>query len=164
VNTNFSALDSRISALEALSHPASAFSAALTAPATAVPNNVVTPVLFDTVDFDLAGEYTAATGVFAPKNSGTYAVSCSLEYISSAAITQADWSITLLKNGLIVGGADLVMGVNLANGNSLVYSRMMQLAKGDTLTCAALHLAGGTISLALNAGNHRCAFSAARLY
>lgn len=144
-------------------HPASAFKAVLTT-ATTILNNVGPPYTrdkFDNALFDLASEYSAATGTFTAKNAGIYLITCSLFYTPIAS-TPAQASAVILVNGsaTTTESTDLVGG---AGGNSKPEVTSIQnLAAGDAVTCASYQNTGGSQPLIIF--NHYNSFSAARLY
>jgi hypothetical protein len=159
VNANFTNLASAVNTLQQQVRPASSFHAWITA-ATSIPGGVVTKGVFDHVDYDLGSEYTASTGVFSPKQAGTYLVICQFDFLSTAS-TSTDFDAVILNNGGQIG----------VTGTTLVTSRIAEtasvivpLAAGDALTCAAYQTSATSQALNNIPGQARSVFSAARLY
>lgn len=154
LNNNFGNLETRLAAVEATVHPASAFHATADL-AQGIPTTVDTTVVFDQVEFDSANEYNKVTGGFSPAHAGVYALSCTTQY---QAIHTTDWYVTIRKNGADLVGQYLSPGVPASVSANVI----TQLAAGDTITCAAWQNSGGSIPLL--ADGTRNSFSGARLY
>ncbi len=152
-------LSTDIAALTALTHAPSAFHAAATS-AASIPTTVVTKVLFDSVDFDLAGEYSATTGTFTAKQPGIYALECRIEFVGSPPINE---SAVIVKNGTSLASSDLL--VNTSGGGLAAVHITTKLVSGDALTCNAYQATGATQQLYAPAGAHGYnTFGATRLY
>jgi hypothetical protein len=163
LNTDLSALDQRIAALEAQAHPPSAFRAWLSTAGPTITNSATVMISFDQVDFDLGTEYNPSTGIFAPKQAGVYLVSCGAWFASAAAGVRYQVQIFLNSNGtsMEVSGDDVqASAANL--GISTETTIVVKLAATDKVTCG-VGLSGA--SQTLDAGlPKRNRFSAARLY
>jgi hypothetical protein len=156
LNQNFSNLETRLQAVEATVHPASAFHATLSIAQT-IPTSLRTTVTFDQIEFDSSNEYNKTTGGFTPAQAGVYAFTCTLEFVVAAT---ADWTVLIRKNG-----ADLIVNdyTTLATeGISPSSTVVTQLAVGDTVTCAAYQSTGGSEALYVT-DRDRNSFSGARL-
>jgi hypothetical protein len=159
LNENFNYIQGEIAALQAQSHPPSAFRAH-TSNGLTVPTNTRVTGLFDVVDFDLAHEYDPATGTFTATQAGVYLLSCEFfgpgEYASG-------FSSGVIKNGqsieLDVDDRQNTTTASTLNTHSVAIA---QLAAGDTITCVAYQSTGATIALTYLAG--RNIFSGSRLY
>jgi hypothetical protein len=130
-----------------------------TAPANPIPNTtLVTQLLFDHVEYDLAQEYNQATGAFVPKQSGDYLVTCTLAFASSAA--SAQFSAIVFRNGTEVATSAL-FGAGLIIPQTVNH---LQLNSGDSVTCGAFQSSG--VSQAVTVSNPRdfTSFAVARLY
>ena len=159
---NLDEIQNRLAAVEGQVHPGSAFQAWLTN-SVSIPNNAPAPyttVAFDHVAFDLAGEYTAATGVFKPQQAGQYLVVCDLSF--SQTTTGAAYSAMVQTNGTIVVEDD----IHSARPNSIssVATGLIQLAANDSVTCTAFQVSGGSIALNAAAAAAYTAFSATRIH
>ncbi len=75
MNDNFSALQDQITTSTFGTRAPSAFHASVTAASSVTGAQ---QVVFDHVDFDVAGEYNNATGAFVAKKAGAYLVTCNL--------------------------------------------------------------------------------------
>jgi hypothetical protein len=116
-----------------------------------------TKVVFDQEEFDLNNEYT--NGIFAPAESGYYAIDCQVEYQSSN--VAGAWSAVIAKNGVAVAAADY-------NGNAVLgfaapLHALLKLAKGEKVTCLTAQTTGASQPLAISAYPLNV-FSAARVY
>jgi hypothetical protein len=124
-----------------------------------VPTNTRENGLFDVVEYDLAHEYSPATGTFTATQAGVYVFSC--EYWGPGEYASG-FSSGVIKNGSVELDIDdrqnTTAGVTL-NTHSVAIAR---LVAGDTVTCLAYQSTGGTITLG-SFGN-RDVFSGARLY
>jgi hypothetical protein len=148
----------RITALEGQVHPSSAFRAEVTK-ATTIQNNATTPVVFDSPQYDLASEYNKSTGTFSPSQAGYYFVQCGFDFgVPVGTVINA----AVQKNGAEVSGFDN-QSSNSGLGVSTATSSIVQLAKGDALTCTTYQASGSAQSLVLQFPS-RNFFSAARLY
>ena len=151
------ALATQLAQIQSAMHPASAFHAYVKT-ATSIPNAAFTPVAFDTVEFDLASEYVAASGTFTPKQPGYYLIQCALQFYANAS---GEWAVSILRNGTQVAVGDL-------SGSAAVsilpaVSAMLKLSAGDSIICNAYQGSGTAQPLYTGAVN-RNSFSAARLY
>jgi hypothetical protein len=163
LNGNFTNLQAQITALQAEVHPASAFHASLST-ATPIPNATGTLVVFNSVEYDLAQEYSETTGAFTPKNAGKYLLHCQVEF--STPLT-SDWAVSFQKNGVEMVSSDLtVAAASTAQSNGAMSPTvvgMYQLAAGDSVQCYAYQNTGAAQGLYTTAPA-RNNFSAARLY
>jgi hypothetical protein len=105
-------------------------------------------VTFDTVDFDLNNEYTAATGVFSPKSAGTYVVYCNVFYSASSATAVGD--LTIEVNGAGVGDNHNYIPTlgGAVVGTGITASSAVSLKAGDQVVCEA---GGGAVGQVLSA-------------
>jgi hypothetical protein len=158
MNKNFEALDQRITALEAQARPSSAFLAWLSTTGPTIPNKTFTKISFDQVEVDLASEYNPSTGIFTPKQSGTYLLSCSFWVGGTTA--GAIYNAAIDKNGVEQAGNDTQSAVS-GMGLSPMVTTIASLAVGDKVSCG-LWTSGP--SLTLSGLSRRSQFSAARLY
>lgn len=148
-------LATQLSLLSNQVHPASAFRA-WTETAISIANEGQT-IAFDQVDYDLASEYDKTTGVFSPKFTGIYLVTCAFDYSPSAS---GDFAAVLNDNGTGLGAAEQVYS---GQDISPEYSSVVQLSAGDSLTCEAFQNTGANQSLHGGLVG-RNVFTAARLY
>jgi hypothetical protein len=158
LDDNFNALDTRLTAVQGQVHAASAFRA-WTSNAVPIPGSgFPLTVAFDQVDYDLAGEYDAGTGVFTPKASGVYLVTCAFEFNAAAT---AYYTADLVDNGAELGVSEQYVAVS--GQISREYSSVIQLAAGDSVVCGAAQ-SSGTSQVLMGGHPGRNMFSAARLY
>ncbi|MEO8799601.1 MAG: hypothetical protein ABI551_17035 [Polyangiaceae bacterium] len=158
LNGNFANLQTQITALQAQAHPASAFRADLSG-SLAVPNNsAAKTVMPGTVSFDLGSEYTPSTGVFTPKNAGTYLVSCFVQW-PSPGTTGGNWNVQIVNDAAPNKSlTNFDVGGN-SNSGSEMTSGIVQLTAGEGVKCVAAqstNVASDTVTTA--------SFSVARLY
>jgi hypothetical protein len=158
LNQNFSDLETRMKAVEAATHPASAFRAMLTTAQT-IPTSLRTTVIFDKVEFDSGGEYNMTTGGFTAGQAGVYVFTCTVEFVASLT---TDWYVTIKRNGGDLIGAEFTTPG--AEGASPQATVVTKLAANDTMTCAAYQASGGPLALVTSSDNSRGSFSGARLY
>jgi hypothetical protein len=156
-STAVGTLAAQVAQLQSQSHPVSAFHAYLTV-ATSVASAGTPTVPFDTVEYDLASEYTIATGTFSPKQTGYYLLECSFFFSSTAS---GEWAALIYRNGVQVGVGD-VSGVAYP-GVGPLSSVMVKLAAGDSVKCLPYQGSGMLQPLYLGLPG-RNSFSAARLY
>ena len=124
-----------------------------------IPASTTTPIIFDSIDFDLANEYDKTTGKFTASNAGYYLVHCGVQYGSGA----GDYEAVIMKSGGIVDDSDANGSTGLSVGANV--TTVLKVAKGDTLQCASYQTAGASVALALGFNvSVRNTFSAARLY
>ena len=161
LNGNFSNLQGQISTATFGTRTPSAFSAGL-ATAKSIPSGVATLVAFDTVYFDLASEYSTATGVFSPKAAGVYLVSCTVEFPNPGPGGPYDSEIFIRVNAGDALAADLPMTIGSAS--SPTGTVLVQLAAGDSVTCLAYQSTGAALALYTCGGGCRDRFGATRLY
>jgi hypothetical protein len=153
-----------ISGLQAQVHTASAFRARLTTPI-AVSSGTLTSVPFDTVEFDLNTEYSAATGVFAPKISGIYIIICQFQYVMSTNTSAC--SATITKNGADFIESDSPTLPPISGGDAHCDAEVtttVQAAAGDAFTCSAYQFSAAAATASVDQTTMRNTFSAARLY
>jgi hypothetical protein len=81
-------LATTLTTLQGQTHAPSAF-AAIRSTAQSIPTKTVTTVLYDTVQFELAGEYSSSTGQFTPKAAGVYLVQCSRSFLDRTSFSAA---------------------------------------------------------------------------
>ncbi|HEY4106257.1 MAG TPA: hypothetical protein VGM44_20295 [Polyangiaceae bacterium] len=157
------ALATQITTLQGQSHAPSAFRATLSpSKSVIVPNNASLTVAFDQVEFDLAAEYNATTGVFTAKQAGIYQLHCSVEFETGAT---GDWAAEIIKNNGATPLAATDLTSNAIDGLSPYVGVVTKLNAGDTLVCLAGSFAASDSSAhALYAVADRNSFSAARLY
>jgi hypothetical protein len=162
LNANFAYLQSEITALQAQVHAPSGFHAYLTQPMT-IGSNIIAPVPFDTVEFDLANEYDNTTGTFKVTSRGAYLVHCFVEYSPAPGGTvPTGWAAGLTKNGTQLTALDTT---SPADGNLGVVSEgVYQLEAGDAIQCFAYQNGSGNQALRVIPPYIRNDFSAARLY
>jgi hypothetical protein len=159
LNDNFTALDQRIATLEAQAHPPSAFHAWLSTAGPTLQTSTRVTISFDQVEFDLGSEYNPSTGIFSPKQAGTYLISCGAFFSASAA--GVAYNASILSGTTELSGYDAQSSI--ANVTiSCETTVMAKLAAGDKITCA-VYVSGApqTLTPALARRNR---FSAARLY
>jgi hypothetical protein len=161
LNGNFAYLQSEITALQNAAWPPSAFHALLVG-TIAVPSGQSAPVVFDTLEFDLGGEYSIATGVFTPKHDGVYALDCGLEALWTSTIT-GEFSLQVYRNGSEVMASDVANYESTQTASRPIVSGILKLQAGDSVSCAAFQTTGASQSLFAGASG-RNTFSAARLY
>ncbi|MEO8801651.1 MAG: hypothetical protein ABI551_27415 [Polyangiaceae bacterium] len=152
LNGNFASLQTQITAVQAQAHPASAFRAELLG-TVSVPSGADKTLTFGTLGFDLGNELNLTTGVFTPKNAGTYLVSCFLQWPSDA--THGVWNIRIMNGAKQLTNFDVA--ANSAAGSSMT-SGIVQLTAGEAVSCITAQSASA--SETLTAGS----FTAARLY
>jgi hypothetical protein len=158
MNKNFEALDQRIAALEARVYPASGFLAWLSTTGPTVQTKTFTKISFDQVEFDLASEYNPSTGIFAPKQGGTYLLTCS--FWVGGTTGGAIYNVGIDKSGVELVGHD-VQSATSGLGVSPMTTTIATLAAGDKVSCG-LWFTGPPLTL--TALSRRNQFSAARLY
>jgi hypothetical protein len=165
LNTNFSYLQGQISAqastiavLQGQVHPPSAFQAQLTN-ATAIAPSVITPLVFNSVSFDLAREYDPTMGTFSPKQAGVYLVQCGTYFLG---VPGTVYNASISKNGVEVSGFD-TQASSSSEMIDTATSGIVQLAAGDSLRCSTYQQSGTSQTIA-NSRTDRDFFSAARLY
>jgi hypothetical protein len=161
LNGNFAYLQSEITALQNAARPPSAFHALLVS-TTAVPSGQSEPIVFDTLEFDLGGEYSTTTGAFTPKHDGVYAVNCGLEALWTSPVT-GEFSLQVFRNGSEVLASDVANYESTQTASRPIVSGILQLVAGDLVTCSAFQTTGASQSLFAGPSG-RNAFSAARLY
>ena len=155
-------VEGQITALQAQVHPASAFRAHLATPTT-FPSGGTT-VLFDSVEFDLAGEYTSATGVFAPHLStgktGVYLISCE---VWGQPAGSGNWAASIYLNGTQIDANDDQLNTSALGTSSSRALTIVQLHPGDGVICNFFQTTG---SVSAGGGTYasRNSFSAARLF
>jgi hypothetical protein len=164
LNANFALLQSQITTMgDAGLAPRlpSAFRAGLAA-ATSVPTQG-TVIPFDSVEYDLGGEYNAVTGAFTPKSAGVYTISCA-DWFTPAG-TAAVYSAALKKNGGIIAANEIQSSTATGDAGSItpVVTATVLLAAGDTVQCAASQYTGTAQPLDTS-GTWRNTVTAARLY
>lgn len=161
LNNNFSALQSQITTSTLGTRTPSAFHAHLTQ-TTSVPASSSSTVLFDTADYDINSEYTAATGKFTAKNPGLYAVDCALFYTAQG--TVGTWAVNINKNGSVFAYGEQQSSTSTGDhgGVSARATDIIQLAAGDTLTCNAYQVTSTAQNLDID--GTRNTFSATRIY
>lgn len=160
LNDNFSYVEGEITTATLSPRTPSAFHASLTN-ATSLPTG---PLLFNQVDYDLAGEYNKTTGTFTAKNAGIYVINCSVFFTSNG--TASTWSVDLVKNSstiLSYGELQSSTSTGDVGGIAPQTTAIVQLAAGDAIVCGAGQYTGTTQALDVN-GAGRNTFSAARLY
>ena len=150
-------LSTDIANLQSLTHAASAFHASTTS-ALSVPPSTITKVLFDSVEFDLASEYSASSGTFTAKQAGIYSVECRVSFVGSPPINEA---AVISKNSSALAKSDLL--VNASGGGVVEAHITTKLAIGDALTCNAFQATGSAQPLDVDALG-RNTFGATRLY
>lgn len=159
-------VQAQIKQLRGQVHPASAFhayqgvSAAVSSATTTIP-----PLVFDSVEYDLASEYDKSSGVFTPQEEGEYIVACGVLYAISPAST---YSPAILEAIISVNGKPVganVIPAASANYASPELTTTIHLNAGDSVTCGTWQNTGATLMTYLSAslGNGN-AFGAARLY
>jgi hypothetical protein len=161
LDDNFNYLQSEIAMLQGQVHNPSAFRAELTT-GPSVPSSTTSKVTFDSVVFDLAGEYSSTTGTFTPKSAGTYLITCSIFYCA-VDVDGAQYS-AVLGYGTTSEGTDLLAAIGSAPLGCIrpeVVS-IRQLNAGAAITCGAYQNSGGAATLG-TASDHNV-FSATRLY
>ena len=155
LNGNFSALDARLTTVEGRVLPPSAFRATRTT-AMSVPTSTSTPITFDSVLFDLGTEYSTTTGVFTPKNAGTYLITCETDFLS---VGSSLWGAEVRDGAIELGATDIESaGAGMPMNPEVV--AIVKLAAGDTVTCNAQQNTGTAQPLALRG---RVTFGASRL-
>lgn len=156
LDVNFNYLQGEIATLQGEVHPASAFraqrSTALNIPNGGAPD---TPVTFDNVIFDLASEYDVATGKFTPKTTGTYLITCGLDFSPS---TDGFFATAIVVQSSYVGNS----GVQSSVSPSPTVATVAQVAAGQSVACHAYQSTGTSQAILLYGGNNN--FSAARLW
>ena len=157
LNGNFTAVAGQITDLQSKTHTASAFRATLTS-ATAAQTAVFTPVLFDQVDFDLAGEYNATSGVFSPKEAGVYLIVCAVEY--SPTVAGSLYGAAVFLNGARFGLTEI--NASTANGSTPEHTMVAKLAANDAVKCETDQYTGAAAAVYSMGGLTH--FEAARLY
>jgi hypothetical protein len=158
MNKNFEALDQRIAALEARAHPASGFLAWLSTTGPTVQTRTFTKISFDQVEFDLASEYNPSTGMFTPKQGGTYLLNCGFWVGGTTA--GSIYNVGIDKNGSELVAGDF-QAASPAMGISPMTTTIATLAAGDKVSCGIWLTSS---PLTLTALSRRSQFSAARLY
>jgi hypothetical protein len=159
LNQNFGDLETRLHAIEATVHPASAFQARLTV-AQSIPTALMTNVIFDQVQFDSANEYNKTTGAFRVAQAGVYSLSCVVE-LGPLPATVVNSYGAIRVNGTDLTGYDIY---STSTYLSLPLSVVTKLAAGDTVTCAVVQISGATVNVYVGTGVARNSFSGARLY
>ncbi len=149
-------LATQLALLQGQVHAASGFHA-WTAAAVSIPSRVSFPVAFEKVDYDLSGEYSPTTGAFTVKQGGVYVVKCGFTFGPAFA---AAVSAGILKNGSEVDARDVPQSTVFNVGVEV--TTMVQLASGDSLTCAAFQNSA-TAQSTLSSAPARNTFSAARI-
>jgi hypothetical protein len=103
-----------------------------------VPEGVVTDVTFDTVDLDLASEYSATTSAFTVRTAGFYLVGCHPIFETGAAGTSGYGVAYIMING--INGPSRQSGFF---GDFWTASRdavnVVRLSAGDVVQCAVQH-------------------------
>jgi C1q domain len=163
LNGNFSNLAGQITALQAQSHPASAFHANLTSPTT-IQSGTATPIVFDQVVFDVASEYSATTGAFTAKQAGIYLIVCTIEYslTSSDGLYQAEILLNGSRAGLTEVNASSTYTTYGVTGVTPEQTMISQLSTNDVVTCGGGQYTGGAVAVYATGSLTR--FEMARLY
>jgi hypothetical protein len=158
LNANFSNLQGQITTQSLAPRTPSAFRAQLTM-ATTVSGEAVTPVALDSVLFDLGGEYNAATGVFTPKSTGVYEVTCSLEFFNGPSGNV--YGAQIWDGSSELDGTDVQS--SLTGEIRAIATTVAHLSAGDAVSCRSFATPTGSNALFAQDPT-RNAFSAARLY
>jgi hypothetical protein len=160
---NFNYLQNEIATLQAQittptfgSRTPSAFHAWLTN-TVSVEDEVITPVVFDHVDYDLANEYDFTTGVFKPQAAGIHLIHCAISYTSAPGFYAA---AVILRNG----GQASVTGGSGPTDVATQTTNTLQLAKGDSVTCSSFQISGASQSPDTAPTGNNNTFTATRLY
>jgi hypothetical protein len=152
------ALDTRIAALETRLGAVSAFRAHTNFNQT-LPNNVVTPLLFDVVDYDLNHEFTsdASASTFTPKTSGYYLVSCVPIFESGSPGVATGWLAAQINVNAVGIAANGFFGDlwTASRGATAV----LHLSAMDQVQCLAIHENTGASRIVRNTST----FEATRL-
>jgi C1q domain len=160
LNANFSALQNQITTPNLAPRAPSAFRASMAGSLT-VASATYTPVAFDTVAFDIVGEYSKTTGAFVPKAAGIYLATCSYELQGfNPAVTDSE--VAIFQNGNEVAN---MAGNSAGSGSSYTLytaTAIIQVAANDTIQCKVYQNTG--VSQTFPGLNDRNTFSAARLY
>lgn len=121
------------------------------------------PIVFDHVDFDIAGEYNNVNGAFVAQNAGIYLVACNLFFTAGG--TPATFGMAISKNGNSITLVDTQSGTSTSDGGGITLQAIatVQLAPGDTVACAGGDESGATRSLDTN-NAARNTFSVTRVY
>lgn len=150
------ALEVSVDALEAASHPRSAFKAVRTTGAV-IPTSVPTPVTFDSEQFDLGGEYNPSNGTFTVAAAGVYHLQCA-SHLTNGTQAGPIYSMFIIRNGVELQGED--RQASSSSYLSVVASAHAQLSAGDVITCEFFHTLGQNVTLTTGVRTH---FSAARV-
>ena len=139
----------------------SAFRAVLTK-ATSVPTSG-TVIPFDTVEYDLGGEYSPVTGAFTPKSAGVYTISCTDWFVPDG--TAGTFEVVIQKNGANIAANGLQSSTSTGDDGSITpqVTTTVLLADKDTVQCSAGQYTGATQGLDTGS-SFRNTFSAARIY
>jgi len=160
LNANFAYLQSEITTLQGQVATPSAFRAIATT-GTTIPSGQQTAMNFQDVAFDLNQEYTAAKGMFSPKNAGVYLISCEVWGLPSS--TGGAWSATILVNGTQDTNqidADDRFAASTTQPLGTRATVITQLQAGDQVTCSMYASGGGATEASFLSRN---SFSASRL-
>ena len=159
---SISTLQTQVAAIQGEVHAPSAFRAWFSGSQMISPGYFV--VVFDHVEYDLAGEYDNVTGKFTAKQAGEYLVHCG--FWQSAPATPAVWTSMIVRTppgatSSVEEDAVDVQSVT-AGGLSSSVAATMQLGAGDVVQCQYFNPSAATVTLAV--GQRRNVFSATRLY
>jgi hypothetical protein len=161
LNGNFSNLQGQITTATFGTRPPSAFHASLQT-ATSLPSGTSTVIAFDSVEFDLAGEYDKTTGTFTATNKGVYSLHCGVEFRTPT--TNSNWAAVMFKSGTQLAASDIDVQAG-TSGLSTAVDGLYQLNAGDSITCAGFQNSGASQPLYLSySTDWRNNFSAARIY
>lgn len=112
-----------------------------------IPNNTLTPVLFDTnvLDSDSGHSTTTNTSRYVCQVVGTYLIFGALAFASNATGAR---NATAAKNGTVVSYIQGQIPANAATTTTTPYIGILPLAAGDYVEVWALQSSGGSLSTA----------------
>jgi hypothetical protein len=160
LNGNFTYIQGEITPTTYGTRTPSAFHAYLTN-ATSITSGPNTPIVFDTVEYDLGAEYNASTGAFTVAHTGIYQVHCGVSYSS---VTTAAWYAQLYKNGSVYDASSWALATANLGDAAPSLDGTFRFVTGDVIKCGTFQNSGSAQNLLLGTTNQRCSFSAARLY
>jgi hypothetical protein len=146
LNANFTALDTRLSAVETAQPGKSAFQVHQLLTQNFTPG-VGSGVLFDQTDFDLGKEFTTNSGKFTSTTGGIYDVTCTLEWNAGPAAGASVYYQTELW--INMNTASGVQGTLTTSGSwpTVTAHGLVRLAAGDTLLCQGYQASPTTLTL-----------------
>lgn len=113
--------------------------------AQSIANNTLTKVTFPTEDVDTLNEWV--TDTFTAKNVGPYLVAATVQLVSAAwGAAPLDFEINIYRNGSVFSTESLPSQAALTMTRTISISKVVILAKGDTVDIRLFQSSGGAIN------------------